>query len=141
MQECTTCVEMAVTIGHLLKQKQKLDDFALQGGTGLTAAKIREMVDKIKPDRDQLATVKAARSALNTAVARDEDLAMLSEEYMARLDKHVEYLKAEMYSDWGDHDRMILELEDREHSCRLLIRQLALKCRMDVTFPEYWLSL
>ena len=99
------------------------------------------MVNKIKPDRDQVATVKAARSALNAAVARDEYLAMLSEEYMASLDGHVKDLSAEMYSDWGDDCRMILEFENREHSYRLLIRQLAAKCSMDVTFPEYWLLL
>ena len=132
---------MADTIGHLLKQKQQLDEFALQGGTDLTAPQVREMVNKIKLDRDQAATVKAAQTALNAAVARDENLAKLSEEYMATLDEHVQDLNADMYSDWGDDGRMILEFENREYSYRLLIRQLAAKCNMDVTFPEYWLLL
>lgn len=139
MQECTRCVETANTIGNLLKQKQQLDEFALQGGTGLTAVKIRQMVNIIKPDRDQLATVEAARCALMTAVAKDELLAMVSKEYMARLDQHVQFRKTDMYSHWHGDKRLILEFENREHSYRMLIRQLALKCSVDVTFPVYWL--
>ena len=39
----------------------------------------------------------------------------------------------------GMIERLILEFENREHSYRMLIRQLAVKCSMDVTFPVYWL--
>lgn len=37
---------------------------------------------------------------------------------MTRLDKHIEFLKVDMYAAWGYDKRMILEVENRELSYR-----------------------
>ena len=137
MQGCSHCVRTAKTIGHLLKQKQQLHEFALQGGSpGLTAAKVRQMVTGVCHARGQLATAKDAQCVLYAAVAGDERLATLSQEYMTCLDKHVESLEENMYAAWGLDKRVILEFENRELSYRGLIRQVAAQCSLDVTLPE-----
>ena len=80
------------------------------------------MVNEVAHDRDQLATVKDSQSALSVAVAGDKVLAIKSQEYMTHLDKHVEFLELDMYADWRDDKRTILECENRELSYRKLIR-------------------
>lgn len=96
------------------------------------------MVTEVYHARDQLATAKDAQCVLSAAVAGDERLATLSQEYMTRLDKHVESLE-DMYAAWGFEKHVILEFENRELSYRGLIRQVAAQCSVDVTFPENWL--
>ena len=87
----------------------------------------------------ELGIVKDARCALSVAVEQDEELADMSEEYMKRLDKHIEFLEVDMYADWHEDQRIVLEFENRELSFRGLIMQLAAKCSVDVTFPDDWL--
>lgn len=140
MQGCSHCVRTAKTIGHLLTQKQQLDEFALQGGSpGLTAARVRQMVTAVCHARSQLATVKNAQCVLYAAVSEDESLASLSQEYITSLDKHVDSLAENLYAAWGPDKRVILEFENRELSYRGLIRQVAAQCSLDVTLPENWL--
>ena len=138
MQGCNFCVRTAKTIGYLLRQKQQLDEFALQSPC-LTAAKARQMVTEVYHARDQLATAKDAQSVLSAACAGDERLATLSREYMTRVDKHVESLEEDLYAAFGSDKRVILEFEFRELSYRGLIRQVAAQCSVDVTFPKNWL--
>ena len=83
--------------------------------------------------------LKDAQSALSVAVVGNEELAALSQEYMRRLDKYIEFLEVDKYADWHDDKRIVLEFENRELSFRGLIMQLATKCSVDVTFPENWL--
>lgn len=100
---------------------------------------MRQMVNEVQTERDQLGIVKEAHSALSFAVDQDEELAEMSEKYMKTLDKHIEFLEVDMYADWHADKSMILEFENRELSFRGLIMQLAAKCSLDVTFPDDWL--
>lgn len=137
MQECTGCLAKTAIVDRLLEQKQTEDRFALTF-TGLTADRVRQLVNAGPGLEDKLTTDMKLMSSLEAASGNDSDLKSICKECIIQLGQHLVKTEA-MLVDWAVHKAMLMAFENREQSVKRLIQQVVADSCMSVAFPESWL--
>ena len=121
----TSLYSCTLPVGRLLDQKQTEDDCALTL-TGLTADRVRQLLNAGMALEDKLVVDMELMSFLEAASAKDDELKSVCKECIRQLGQHLDQMEA-MLVDWASHKPMPLAFQNREQSVPVRLLSV-LKC-------------